>query len=73
MQTITEHLTQDFEVHPIGTGRELARLHDRVRHLENAISEFMHKADALFVEDEEQDAKDRARTDLGDTVVQSRG
>jgi hypothetical protein len=37
MQTMTEHLTQDFETHPAGTGKELARLSDRVQELETAI------------------------------------
>ena len=31
----------DFEVHPIGTGTELARLSDRVRELETAIYQAM--------------------------------
>ena len=31
VQTVSEHLTQDFEVMPIGTGAELARLNDQNR------------------------------------------
>ena len=41
MQTVTEHLTQDFETHPLGTGLELARLNDRVSELETAIDQAM--------------------------------
>ena len=41
MQTVTEHLTQDFETHPLGTGLELARLSDRVRELETAVYQAM--------------------------------
>ena len=41
MQTVTEHLTQDFETHPAGTGAELARLNDRVCELETAIYQAM--------------------------------
>ena len=31
MQTAAEHLTMDFETHPVGTGKELARLSDEAQ------------------------------------------
>ena len=48
MQTISEHLTSDFEVQPIGTGRELARLADEVRAL---LGISMHPRIVKFLEE----------------------
>jgi hypothetical protein len=35
----------DFEVHPIGTGAELARLHDQARELAEALGEILAELD----------------------------
>jgi uncharacterized protein YoxC len=48
MQTMTEHLTQDFETHPLGTGLELARLNDLVRDLQAKV-EYLDELLSLAV------------------------
>ena len=44
MQTITEHLTDDFEVHPIGTGRAIAQMADQNRTLREALAGMLDTA-----------------------------
>jgi hypothetical protein len=70
MQTVAEHLTQDFETHPAGTGKELARLSDRVRNLESALADFVECVDStggIYSWDNGQTAPlvDKDWTDLG--------